>query len=238
MPLASIGFMKDAKRYRKNPNLMEEMQIMAAGSARFMMDMSTLSGLADFMEIFTKEDISQYANATEKLFKNIEKIAKSVIVPNYFTQMSRLIQEFTDSPIKRADSPLSTVIRDMPILRDKLGNLYDAFGDPVVAKQLEKFIPLNTHRTPEDAEMFDFLKEKKLFVGKPSPRNLKPNGTPMTDDEYAEWSLNSARAIKARLKREYKMYSREKNREVISDWFDRVKNEERKQTKFETFGYF
>lgn len=238
LPLASIGFMKDGKRYRKDPNLVEQMQIMAMGTARFMMDMSTLSGLSDFFEIFSKENISDYGSSAEKLFKNLEKILKSVVIPNYFTQMSRLVQEFTESPIKRADDIGESVIRDVPILRDDLGNLYDSFGDPVVPKQIEKFIPLNTHRSPEDAALFDFLKDKNLFVGKPSPQNLKPNGTPMTEEEYNKWAVASAKEIKARLKREYRIYLRQKNKEVISDWFSRVKQEERKKSKIKIFGYF
>lgn len=238
MPLATIGFLKDAQRYRKNPNLKEELQIMAMGSWRFFQDMSTLSGLTDFLDLLSKENISEYGGAAGKLFDFLEKTVKSVIIPNYFTQISRLVQEFTDSPIKRADDIGDSIIRDVPVARDHLGNLYDAFGDPVIPKQLEKLIPLNIHRTPDDVAMFDFLKDKKLFVGRPSSTNLKPNGTPMTDEEYQQFTIESGRRIKERLKREYKMYTRQKNNEVIDDWFEKVKREERKKAKIKLFGFF
>jgi hypothetical protein len=202
------------------------------------MDMSTLSGLADFFDIFSKSNISEQASSIDKGRKYFEKIGKSVIVPNYFTQISRLIQEFTDTPIKRANNISESIIRDMPVLRDRLGNLYDAFGDPVTPKQLEKLIPLNLSRTPKDVDLFNFLKEHKLLVGVPAKSNLKPNGEMMTEDEYNKFALQSARQIKARLLREYKIYERMDNKNEIDDWFSRLKSEERRDAKMNLFGYF
>jgi hypothetical protein len=236
--MAPIGFMKDAQRYRKSPNIKEEISILAGGSIKFFMDMSTLSGLADFFDIFSKSNISEQASSIDKGRKYFEKIGKSVIVPNYFTQISRLIQEFTDTPIKRANNISESIIRDMPVLRDRLGNLYDAFGDPVTPKQLEKLIPLNLSRTPKDVDLFNFLKEHKLLVGVPAKSNLKPNGEMMTEDEYNKFALQSARQIKARLLREYKIYERMDNKNEIDDWFSRLKSEERRDAKMNLFGYF
>lgn len=238
MPLASIGFFKDSQRYKKESSTSEGLMIMGMGSFNFLMDLSALSGLSDLIKILTTETLAQQGSNAEKLVKTIEKTAKSVVVPNYFTQTSRLIQEFTDSPIKRADDIGESVIRDLPVLRDNLDNLYDAFGDPVVPKQLEKLIPLNTHRSPEDVEMFDFLKENKLLVGVPSKDNLKPNGEPMTEEEYRAFALESARQIKGRIMREYKIYERSDNKEEIKEWFDDVKTEERRNAKQNLFGYF
>lgn len=238
MPMASIGYFKDSQRYKKETNTSQGLMIMGMGSFNFLMDLSALSGLSDLIKILTTETLSEQGSNAEKLLKTIEKTAKSVVVPNYFTQISRLVQELTESPIKRADEIGQTVIRDVPVLRDNLGNLYDAFGDPVIPKQMEKLIPLNMHRTPEDAELFDFLKENKLLVGVPAKSNLKPNGEPMTEEEYREFALQSARQIKDRLKREYRIYERSDNKEEIKDWFDDVKTEERRQAKQDLFGFF
>jgi hypothetical protein len=202
------------------------------------MDLSALSGLTDFAKMLTTETLAEQGSAGEKALKFVEKTVKSVVIPNYFTQISRLIQELTETPIKRADYIGATFIRDVPVLRDHLGNLYDAFGDPVIPKQLEKLIPLNIHRTPEDVELYNFLSERKLFVGVPSPGNLKPNGTPMTTEEYRTWSVAAAKATKKRLLREYKIYTRQKNKEVINDWFNQVKTEERRYAKVNIFGYY
>jgi hypothetical protein len=238
MPMATIGYFKDAKRYRKNASTAEALSIMAAGSFGFLMDLSALSGITDFAKMLTTETLSDQSNAGVKAAKFIEKTLKSVVVPNYFTQISRLIQEFTESPIKRADEIGDAFIRDVPVLRDKLNNLYNAFGDPVVPKQLEKFIPLNVHRSPEDIEMVEFLSKHKLFVGVPDKTNLKPNGTPMTEDEYQKWAVAAAKATKKRLLTEYKIYTRQKNEAAIRKWFSDIKEQERSNAKVNIFGYY
>ena len=236
LPLATVGFMKDAQRYGKTPDVESIATIAAMGSLKFIMDLNTLSSLADFFSLFDKENISEYTSSFDQAKRQLTKVTKSFIIPNFITQMSKLTQELTETPNKRANNVVEEVIRDLPYFRDRLDNMYDAFGDPVVPKQLEKLIPLNAHRSPADIEMFKFLQDNKLFVGVPAKTNRKPNGEPMTEEEYNQFAIQSARATKARILREYKMYARE-NKEEIKQWFDDVREEERRQAKLDLFGY-
>jgi hypothetical protein len=231
IPFASIGYMKDAQRYRKEATPTEQAAILAIGTFKFFMDLNTLSSLVETMEIFNKDNISQYKSSWNKAVKVAENTAKSVVIPNAFTQISRLIQEFTDTPIKQAKNIGESVIRDMPVLRDNLNNLYDSFGDPVIPKQLEKLIPLNLQRPPEDAELFEFLRENKLILGKPAPTNLKPNGQPMTEAEYNDFALKAAKMSKKRLLTEYKRMKKLGNKAIIEDWFEDLKKDERRKAK-------
>jgi hypothetical protein len=235
MPLATVGFWKDAARYGSSPDLVKKTEIAMMGSWKVFMDMSTLSGLADFFELMSKDSIADLEKGAAGLFRYLERSAKALIVPNYFTQFSRLVQEMTDTPIKKAQDPGEAIIRDMPVLRDHLNNMYDVFGDPVTPKQMEKFLPFNASRAPEDSEMFNFLADHKLFVESVGRSNLKPNGEPMSDEEYNEFALKSAQAIKKRLMKEYKSKAREKNDEKIKDWFKKVKREERRKVKYKLF---
>lgn len=236
MPLAMVGFWKDAGRYGADPDRTKKIEIAMMGSWKVFQDMSTLSGLADFFELMNKDSLADLEKGAKGLFKYLERSAKAVVVPNYFTQMSRLVQEMTDTPMKKAVDPGEAIIRDMPVLRDHMDNMYDAFGDPVVAKQMERFLPFNASRSPEDKEMFEFLSEHKLFVGVAAKSNMKPNGEGMTDEEYNAFALESAKRIKKRVQKEYKRYSKEKNGDKVAEWFSDLKREERRAAKIKLFG--
>ncbi|MCI0563547.1 MAG: hypothetical protein MN733_34160, partial [Nitrososphaera sp.] len=73
LPLATVGFMKDAQRYGKKPDVESIATIAAMGSLKFIMDLNTLSSLADFFSLFDKENISEYTSSFDQAKKQLTK---------------------------------------------------------------------------------------------------------------------------------------------------------------------
>jgi hypothetical protein len=235
---APVGYMKDSQRYTKDTTASEKASILALGSFKFLMDQSTMASLSDFFNIFGSDDISRYSSAFDKGAKLVQNTAKSFVLPNAVTQTSRLVQDLTDMPMKNATNAVEGLVRDIPILRSPLGNMYDAFGDEVVPKQIEKLTPFNLsdYDQEPDSPLFKFLKDNKVTIGRPDKNSLKPDGKQMTDEEFDKFALVAAKITKQKLLRQLP-YMMSLKKSKVQDYVSKLKREARNEARTQVFGF-
>lgn len=239
IPFSTIGFYRDLQKYRgvtDEEDLATKFGIVAHGTAKYMMDLTFLQSLSSFFDSFSKENPNEGKNFFDKQQQTVERVGKSFVIPNAVTQISRAIQEISDMPMKKADSMGDQIIRDLPILRDNLGNIYNALGDPVVPSQLEKFVPLKPSKAKDDEKLWNLIIRNNAWISKPGRATLKPNGKPMTDEEYDTFSLRAAQMSKRLLNANYARLNAIKDKERAKEEIRKVINEARSDARDQMFG--
>jgi hypothetical protein len=238
IPFATIGYMRDAQKFKGDKDWEAKMSIIMFGAAKYIMDMSFLQALSGFFDTFSKNNPGGAENFFKKTTKNTESTVKSVFVPNAFTQVSRAMQEVMDLPIKRANQVGDQIIRDMPLLRNHLGNIYNALGEPVVPNQIEKFIPLKPSKnTSESEKIWDLIIDNNAWIGRPRRSTQKLNGEVMTDEEYDRFALKAGQLTKEKLQIMYPILSRMKDKEEVKDEIGKLKAEARREARELLFGF-
>lgn len=237
IPFAILGYMRDAQKYKGEKDLEAKISIILFGTMKYLMDLSFLQSLSSFFDTFSKQNPGGADNFFRKTSKTVESTAKSFVIPNAFTQVSRSMQEVMDMPIKKANGFGDQLIRDVPLLRDHLGNIYDALGDPVVPNQVERFMPLKPSRTNEDTQkLWALISENNAWVGRPRRTTQKPNGDTLTDDEYDKYSLLAGQITKQKLSQNYSRLVVMTDKEEIRDEISKLKTEARKEARDRLFG--
>lgn len=238
IPFATIGFLRDAEKYQGQKDVEAKTSIILFGTIKYVMDLSFLQSLSSFMDTFSKENRGGAENFFKKATKSTEATVKSFILPNAFTQISRSMQEVMELPIKKANGVGDQIIRDMPILRDHLGNIYDALGDPVLPSQLERFIPLKPSKTDSETNgIWELIAKNKAWIGRPMKSTQKLNGDTLTDEEYDKYSLLAGKLTKKALKLDYRYLSKIKSQEEAKDEIDKIKSDARREAREILFGF-
>jgi hypothetical protein len=238
IPMATLGYLRDLGKYRGQKDIEAKVSIVMFGTMKYIMDLSFLQSLSAFFDTFSKDTASSADSFFKKATKRTESTVKSFVVPNAFTQVSRSVQEVMDLPVKRANEFGDQIIRDLPILRDRLGNIYDALGDPVVPNQIERFIPLKPSKANEQKDnLWTLIADNGAWIGRPGRGTLKPNGKGLTDEEYDEFSLLAGKLTKQKLLLEYYNLSQIKDKEEVRDEIRRIKGDARKEARDTLFGY-
>lgn len=235
IPFAILGYLRDAEKYKGDKDMEAKIGIVMFGTLKYVMDLSFLQALSSFFDTFSKTGSGTGDTFVKKSLKNVEQIGKSVVVPNAFTQVSRSVQEVMDLPIKRANSVGDQIIRDMPILRDHLGNIYDALGDPVVPNQMERFLPLKPSPKTDD-RLWDLIIENQAWIGRPRRATVKPNGDSMTDEEFDKYALLAGQLTKKKLSTAYYRLSRMKDKSDVQDEIGDIKTDARREARDKLFG--
>jgi len=236
IPFATIGYMRDAEKFKGDKDLDEKASIVMFGAAKYMMDMSFLQALSSFFDTFSKSNPGGAENFFPKASKATESTLKSFVIPNAFNQTSRAVQEVMDLPMKRARNVGDQIIRDMPVLRDHLGNIYNALGEPVVPNQIERFIPFKPSGETND-KIWNLIIDNNAWIGRPGRNTQKLNGDTMTDEEYDKFALLAGRYTKANLEEAYPLLALMKDKEEIKKEIGRLKSEARKEAREMLFGF-
>lgn len=238
IPFAMVGYWRDGIKYRGQEENETRLSILMYGTLKYIMDLSFLQSLSLFFDAFSKESSGSGKNFFEKSTKGTEKIIKSVIVPNAFTQASRSMQEVMDMPQKKANELGDQIIRDMPVLRDRLDNMYNTLGDPVIPNQVSKFLPFKMKSEPDgkDKELYDLIADNNAWIGKPGRTALKiSNGQSMTDDEFEQFCYIAGKKTKAKLLERLPELRTMKNGEEIKDLIRKLKVEARREANIQLF---
>lgn len=239
IPFSTVGFYRDLQKYRgvtDEEDLATKFGIVAHGTAKYMMDLTFLQSLSSFFDSFSKENPNEGKNFFEKQQKTMERVGKSFVIPNAVTQISRAIQEVADMPMKKAESMGDQIIRDLPILRDHLGNIYNALGDPVIPSQIEKFVPLKPSKAKDDEKLWNLIIKNNAWISKPGRTTLKPTGKPMTDEEYDTFSLKAAQLGKRLLSANYARLNAIKDKERAKEEIGKLINQARSDARDQMFG--
>jgi hypothetical protein len=238
IPFAVVGYINDSEKYKNKKLDDNQLGMIFSGTFHFISDLSFLSGLSDFFEILTDEkDIGS------KLVKFGERTGKTLVVPNLFTQVSRSIQEITETPMKKGDSFYGQLFRDMPVLRDKLGNMHNTLGEPIVTETLYKFNPMKMSSMADNKEkdsykLWELIMDTKAYIGAPSKATriydpVAEIDREMTPDEYDEYALKSAKYTKEMLLAEYENLITESDKKIVKDIIYRIKEAARGRAKAE-----
>lgn len=241
IPFAMVGYWRDGQKYKgkADDDLMTRVSILTYGTLKYIMDLSFLQSLSGFFDSFSKEKTASGKNYFEKATKGTEKVIKSFIVPNAFTQASKSMQEIMDLPQKEANQLGDQIIRDMPVLRDRLDNMYNSLGDPVIPNQVSKFLPFKMRSEPsgKDKELYDIIANNNAWIGKPGRTALKINsGESMTDEEYEQFCFAAGKATKASLLENIAELRSMKDGEEIKDLIRKLKVQARREANIQLFG--
>ncbi len=238
IPMATLGYLRDLTKYRGQKDIEAKVSIVLFGTMKYIMDLSFLQSLSSFFDTFSKENSSSADSFFKKAATGTEKTAKSFVIPNAFTQVSRSVQEVADMPVKRANSFGDQLIRDLPVLRDHLGNIYDALGDPVVPNQTERFMPFKPSKSTEEKDkLWTLIADNSAWIGRPGRNTVKPNGATLTDEEYDKFSLLAGKLTKEKLLQSYYYLSQLKDKEEIKKEIGNIKGEARREARDTLFGF-
>lgn len=239
IPFAMMGYLRDGQKYRGQLENDQRISILMYGTMKYIMDLSFLQSLSAFFDAFSKESTGSGKNFFEKSAKGTEKVVKSFIVPNAFTQASKSMQEVMDMPQKKATEVGDQIIRDMPVLRDRLDNMYNTLGDPVIPNQVSKFFPfkMKSEPTGKDKELYDIIANNNSWIGKPGRTALKiNNGESMTDEEFEQFCYIAGKKTKEKLLENIAELRAMKNGEEIKDLIRKLKIQARREANIQLFG--
>ena len=171
-PLAAIflptGFMNDAERYGDKgfgdtPNNVELLAKASAGYLLFMKDQSSVSGLADLMNLgerggFKKEKTFDKISNTTKEFG--AKTLRTLITPNFIPQTYRHYKGLFGENETMADGFAETLAKDIPFADQFVDKRYDHFGRLINAKWN---IPGIYNEPQKDDRIYQLMSDKKYI---------------------------------------------------------------------------
>lgn len=183
--LGAVGTLRDAHRFGETPETsMDKITVAATGFWASLFESSVMSGLAEFIEIFTPErrkvDTDKWGDAAAKWAA--DKF-KSVALSNFTQQVLKSIDEYQGDPMRNAKG-FEVLYKDIPGLNDGINPIIDVFGDPVTPKMSEKVSQIYKADTDK---LIEFLSKNKIFVGVAGKRNIydenKEVDVPMNDQQ-------------------------------------------------------
>lgn len=232
IPLSIIGFLRDAEKYKGEKDLTDKFSLTMMASIQYIMDMTSLSSLSEFFDIFQEK--GDPFKAANKLFT---KSAKTFVVPNLATQVSKSIQEINDMPIKEANNFGEHLTRDMPFLRDRQNNIYNALGEPVTPQQLRRFVPLNPSQVRADP-VWTVIVENNAFIGRPRRNTMiyiNKQERELTDKEYNEYARLSGVYTKELLQKNLSKIKNKETKEKRRQLITNLKSSARKKAKAQIY---
>lgn len=232
IPMSTIGFLRDAEKYKGNIDMGDKFSLMMMGSMQYIVDLTFLSSLSEFFQVF--QERGDPFKAANKLFT---KSAKTFVVPNLATQISKSIQEINDMPIKEANNLGEHLTRDMPFLRDSQNNIYNALGESVTPQQLRRFVPLNPSQVKADP-VWTVIVENNAFIGRPRRNTMiyvNNEERELTDKEYNEYARLSGVYTKELIQKNLKKIKGKSTKEKRVDLISDLKGSARKKAKAEIF---
>jgi hypothetical protein len=234
IPFAMVGQIRDAQRYKGDKDLSEKVSIMASGTAKYIMDMSFMSSLSDFFTALGKSH-DEGAGFIDKTSKSAARVAKSFVVPNLFTQLSRSYQETMDMPMKQAKTVLEEIRRDMPYLRDNLNNMYNTLGETIYPDQNRKYLPFRVSAEDSD-KVWNLISNNQAWVGMPSKNQIVYDAAlkgerKMTEEEFNEFAILAGKKTKEKILKNYDFLMRSSPGKV-QDEIKAYKEKARKSAKY------
>ncbi len=235
IPFSWVGFYRDSQKYGGEKSPWDKLSIATMGSAKYLMDMNFLASLSGFFSAFSKQQ-SEGGDFLEKAGKEATKTAKSFVVPNLFTQTSRTYQELAGIPMKKANGILDEIVRDMPVFRDGLTDMYNTLGEPIYPDQNRKYIPFKV-KGDENDKVWNLIVENQAWVRIPSKSTLiydpKLKGErKMTDDEYNKFAVLAGQLTKKSIEDNYNKLSKLPNKSEVQDYVETYKKVARKKAKY------
>jgi hypothetical protein len=203
IPLTVVGNIMDARNYQgrtlEDKDMLKRTEIILWNTAQYFTDLTFLRGVSEFLSSFNESDPTKASGYFEKYLQNV---GKGFVVPNIVTQVSRKIQQTYNMPMKEANDTWEQMYRDIPIARNKLNEMTNALGEPVVA---------NMNRwtnKEEDDPIWQLIVDNEAWLNKPSKSivmyDTEGNTRLLNEEEYYQYAKLRGQLLKDLLEEHYK----------------------------------
>lgn len=192
--LGTIGSVNDYQKYNPKGNdldILHRMELAGKSSAGMLSDMTWIGNSAELLKAVSTGDPKDVQNL-------LENSAKSLVIPNLYTQVAQRVQSIYGMPQKEVNGFVDKMIQDIPIARGEyLNDRINALGDPVVRDP--DLLWSNETKDP----VWKFLLDKKGWVAPVNKNTLliydedREQERPVTPKEYYEFSKLRGSKIKA-----------------------------------------
>lgn len=192
--LGVIGSVNDYQKYNPKGNdldILHRMELAGKSSAGMLSDMTWIGNSAELLKAVSTGDPKDVENL-------LENSAKSLVIPNAYTQIAQRVQSIYGMPQKEVNGFVDRMIQDIPIARGEyLNDRINALGDPVVRDP--DLLYSNETKDP----VWKFLLDKKGWVAPVNKNTLliydedREQERPVTPKEYYEFSKLRGSKIKA-----------------------------------------
>ena len=165
-----VGAYRDAEKYRKeklDDAMLTKFAVAFGRNTDTFFNQTFLTSIKD--NLTTLMDASGEGTA-DKFAKSVARTAKALVLPNMYNQIARNIESAMDVPSKdvRGDI-LGEMVKDIPVLRDRNEDLYNALGEPVIPES--RF--LRRFQSPTDPDpVWNLAAEKGYAISAPHPGEL------------------------------------------------------------------
>jgi len=223
-----VGDLNDQKAYRSkdiDPDSSMLMATKAAGGVvRSFFEATFFPAISDFLQIVV-DDKNQ--NFVENMKDWAIKTGTSFVIPNFYTQTTKYIDQFSKTPQKEVmGDAWSRVLVQLPVAKNDFNEKVNAFGEPIYQ---DMDLILSSEKKDESTKYWDLIIEKRASLSPPmytqtliDPATMQERS--MTNDEFYKYSKIRGQYIKAMLKNNYDLVST-MNQEQFGSWLNGVKGD-------------
>lgn len=223
-----VGDLNDQKAYRSkdiDPDGTMLMATKAAGGVvRSFFEATFFPAISDFLQIVV-DDKNQ--NFVENMKDWAIKTGTSFVIPNFYTQTTKYIDQFSKTPQKEVmGDAWSRVLVQLPVAKNDFNEKVNAFGEPIYQ---DMDLILSSEKKDESTKYWDLIVEKRASLSPPmytqtliDPATMQERS--MTNDEFYKYSKIRGQYIKAMLKNNYDLVST-MNQEQFGSWLNGVKGD-------------
>lgn len=223
-----VGDLNDQKAYRSkdiDPDSSMLMATKAAGGVvRSFFEATFFPSISDFLKIVVDD---KNENFVENMKEWSIKTGASFVIPSFYTQTLRYIDQFSKTPKKEVmGDEWSRILSRIPVAKDKFNNKINALGDPIY-EDMDLFF--SAEKKDESTKYWDLVLKNRASLSPPmytqtliDPATMQERS--MTNDEFTKYSLIRGQYIKAMLKNNYDLVST-MNQEQFGSWLNGVKGD-------------
>jgi hypothetical protein len=225
---AFVGDLNDQKAYKSkdiDPDGTMLMATKAAGGVvRSFFEATFFPAISDFLKIVIDD---KNENFVDNMKEWAIKTGASFVMPSFYTQTSRYIDQFSKNPKKEVmGDEWARVLSRIPVAKDKFNNKINALGDPIY-EDMDLFF--SAEKKDEATKYWDLVLKNRASLSPPmytqtlvDPVTMQERS--MTNDEFTKYSLIRGQYIKAMMKNNYDLIST-MNQEQFGSWLNGVKGD-------------
>lgn len=183
LTLGYIGSLNDYQKYdaKSDADVIDKMSQTAFRLQDIISDMTFAGSTADFFDVFFDNSAAK-GKKIENYFGNLSRSFIPFMQP--YTQLSRGIQSVLSTPRKETSSMGANLIKDIPVVRDRLYNKLNVLGEEIPVRSDLLF------STKRQSKAFDFLENNGIFIAPLKRKSIigynaeKKMDLPATDEQF------------------------------------------------------
>ena len=226
--LSYIGDINDQKEYRSkdiDPDGRMLMAVKASGAVvRSFFEATFFPSVADAFQIIGDDKNENFAENLKEWGLNT---SSRFVIPNFYTQTVKYIDQFSSTPQKETmGDSWSKILVQLPVAKNKFNEKINAFGEPIYQ---DMDLIFSEQKENESTKYWDLIMDKRASISPPkySQQLIDPQTNEereMTNQEFYKFSKIRGQYIKAMLASNYDLVST-MNQEQFGKWFNGVKGD-------------